>query len=232
MGSMIELNYVLQLTHEQGFPKELDLAAHLQSPISFDSVKDKVFSFTKPRPRIYHTPPVHVFLAENIIVNGVEKWVYWGQVEILEQMIDSNRQTTSGKFKIVKLFTPEEMRQAEKIIFGPAFKTYHYFAGSDSKTSANLEGEDCFSSDVAIKFKYVNWQGETGIRTVKPIKLWFGTTEFHKGQHWFLKAFDLDKQAERDYAIEDIIKIYPVEKGINSPNRKKASSNLNNEAIL
>lgn len=75
-----------------------------------------------------------------------------------------------------------------------------------------MSDQNKFSTHDTIKFKYVNWQGETGIRTVKPIKLWFGTTEFHPDNHWFLKAFDIDKDAERDYAIEDIVKIYPVEK--------------------
>lgn len=56
-----------------------------------------------------------------------------------------------------------------------------------------------------IKFKYKNWQGETAVRTVMPIKIWFGNTEFHKEDGWFLKATDLDKNAERDFAVKDII---------------------------
>ena len=57
-----------------------------------------------------------------------------------------------------------------------------------------------------LKFKYVNWEGKTGIRNVQPIKVWFGETEFHKGKQWFLKAVDVDKNAERDYALKDVIK--------------------------
>ena len=57
-----------------------------------------------------------------------------------------------------------------------------------------------------LTFDYVNWKRERGIRTVKPIKIWFGETEFHKGKQWFLKALDLDKNAERDFALKDIIR--------------------------
>lgn len=59
---------------------------------------------------------------------------------------------------------------------------------------------------VPLKFKYKNWQGETTIRTVMPIKIWYGHTEFHKTDQWLLKATDLDKDAERDFAVNDILK--------------------------
>ena len=57
-----------------------------------------------------------------------------------------------------------------------------------------------------LRFKYKNWQGVKGIRNVKPTKIWYGETEFHKGKQWFLKAQDLDRNAERDFALKDIIK--------------------------
>jgi hypothetical protein len=43
MGSFIELNDTLQLTSEQGFPQELNLEQHLQTPFSAEDFKDKVF---------------------------------------------------------------------------------------------------------------------------------------------------------------------------------------------
>jgi predicted DNA-binding transcriptional regulator YafY len=57
-----------------------------------------------------------------------------------------------------------------------------------------------------LKFKYRNWQNTTAVRRVKPIKIFYGKTEFHKEKQWFLKAFDLDKKAERDFAMKDILK--------------------------
>ena len=60
--------------------------------------------------------------------------------------------------------------------------------------------------NIALKFKYLNWEKKTAIRTVKPIKIWYGKTQFHTHKQWFLKALDLDKKEERDFAMKDIIK--------------------------
>jgi len=67
-----------------------------------------------------------------------------------------------------------------------------------------------YSTPTVLRFKYKNWEGEVAIRSVRPIKIWCGKTEFHKGTRWFLKAFDIDKKAERDFAMDDIIEIYPI----------------------
>ena len=55
-----------------------------------------------------------------------------------------------------------------------------------------------------LKISYTNYRGEQSVRTIKPIKIWFGENEWHKGEQWFLKAYDLDKNAERDFALIDI----------------------------
>jgi len=57
-----------------------------------------------------------------------------------------------------------------------------------------------------LNFVYKNWKNETGIRVVIPNNLWYGSTEFHKEEQWFLKAFDVEKSADRDFAVKDIIK--------------------------
>ena len=112
MGSFIEINDTLRITKEQGFPTELDIETHLSNPYSLDSVKDKVFHFsTKPKIRVYKIPPVRNFLAEDL--NG--KWLYWGLCYILEVVHDYEKEETSGKFKIVRLNTPEEMKQMFKL---------------------------------------------------------------------------------------------------------------------
>lgn len=58
-----------------------------------------------------------------------------------------------------------------------------------------------------MEFDYKNWKGETNKRTVVPYEIWFGSTEFHKEEQWFLRAFDVDKYAERNFALKDVIKI-------------------------
>lgn len=113
MGSFIEINDTLQITKEQGFPVELDLDIHLKKPYKAEEFKDKIFKFKdKPKVRVYKLPPVRNFLVENI--DG--KWVYWGLIHVVEIHHNNVRQTTSGKFKIIYINTPEEMKQAHKLI--------------------------------------------------------------------------------------------------------------------
>jgi hypothetical protein len=113
MGNTITINDTLQLSHDQGFPAELDLGTHLITPYSFDVIKDKIFSFNhKPTIRVYKIPPVRNFFVQNIN----DKWVYWGLVHILSIQHDYVAQTTSGTFKIIQLFSPSEMRQAFSLI--------------------------------------------------------------------------------------------------------------------
>ncbi|MDD5732067.1 MAG: hypothetical protein PHU42_04215 [Patescibacteria group bacterium] len=113
MGSSIELNDTLQITFEQGFPKELDYKKHKIKPFVADNFEGRVFEFKdKPNIRIYKLPPVRNFLVQNI--NG--KWLYWGLVHVVEVIHDNIKQTTSGKFKIIYIYTPDEMKYAHKMI--------------------------------------------------------------------------------------------------------------------
>ena len=52
---------------------------------------------------------------------------------------------------------------------------------------------------------YQNWRGEVAIREIKPICLWFGQTQWHPEDQWFLKAWDVEKQAERDFALHGFV---------------------------
>ena len=104
MGSFVELNDTLQITTEQGFPKELILKRHQRKSFTAKDFEGCVFEFkNKPGVRFYHPAPTRVFLVHNI--NG--KWLYWGHAHIIEQTIHSETKTTSGKFKIVKIYDPE-----------------------------------------------------------------------------------------------------------------------------
>lgn len=107
MGSYIELNDTLQITTEQGFPKELNLEKHLKIPFSAEAFAGRIFEFKdKPNMRIFHPAPTRVFLVHNI--DG--KWLYWGHCLIIEQTINAEKKTTSGKFKIIKIYTPEHQK--------------------------------------------------------------------------------------------------------------------------
>lgn len=113
MGSFIEINDTLQLTKKQGFPSELDLEKHLRKPFKIRDFEGKVYEFKdKPSVRIYKMPPVRNFLVEN--KDG--KWIYWGLVHILEVRHDYVNKMTSGKFKIIYINSPAEMKNAQRLI--------------------------------------------------------------------------------------------------------------------
>lgn len=56
-----------------------------------------------------------------------------------------------------------------------------------------------------VSFTYYNHKGEHAQRRVRPIRIWFGSTAWHTESQWFLEAFDLDRQATRDFAMEGIL---------------------------
>jgi len=51
---------------------------------------------------------------------------------------------------------------------------------------------------------YTNWRGETAERTILPLRMWFGSTEWHPEPQWLLTAIDTEKNAERDFAWSGI----------------------------
>lgn len=113
MGSIVELNDTLQITKDQGFPAALDIAKHLLKPFRAEDFSGKVFTFhNKSNIRIYHMPPVRNFLVEN--VGG--KWIYWGLVHIHEVTLDYRNKVTGGKFEIIYINTPEEMKTVHHLI--------------------------------------------------------------------------------------------------------------------
>ena len=57
-----------------------------------------------------------------------------------------------------------------------------------------------------LKFEYTNWEGKKATRRVRPIEIWYGKTEWHPKSQWLLRAMDLDKNEERNFAVKDILK--------------------------
>jgi predicted DNA-binding transcriptional regulator YafY len=68
------------------------------------------------------------------------------------------------------------------------------------------------SDERKINMTYTNYRGETAGREITPIRVWWGSTQYHPKSQWLLTAFDHGKDAERDFALMDC-------KSINS-NRK------------
>lgn len=57
----------------------------------------------------------------------------------------------------------------------------------------------------AISMVYRNWRGEVGIRTIRPSRLYWGSTEWHPEPGWLLEARDCVKMEDRTFALADCV---------------------------
>jgi len=55
----------------------------------------------------------------------------------------------------------------------------------------------------AVYFRYTNYRGELSVRHASPISLRLGRSQWHSKTQWLLRAFDHDKQEEREFALSD-----------------------------
>lgn len=54
-----------------------------------------------------------------------------------------------------------------------------------------------------VSFVYKNYEGITSIRDVIVHSFYFGVTEWHEEEQWLLHGYDVDKQADRTFALKD-----------------------------
>lgn len=81
--------------------------------------------------------------------------------------------------------------------------------------TAHLWGESCGGDQTEkwvrcpvlvgepITFHYTNYRGECRMRRAVPRRLAFERTEWHPEPQWILYAFDVEKGAERGFALRD-----------------------------
>jgi predicted DNA-binding transcriptional regulator YafY len=55
-----------------------------------------------------------------------------------------------------------------------------------------------------VGIDYTNYRGERSFRKIVPLSMRFGANEFHTEKQWLLLAYDLTKQAEREFAMDCI----------------------------
>lgn len=65
-------------------------------------------------------------------------------------------------------------------------------------------GEFEVDLDRLVELDYTNHRGERAVRRVQPLGLRFESTEWHPEPQWVLQAFDLDRRAERSFALQDV----------------------------
>ena len=61
-----------------------------------------------------------------------------------------------------------------------------------------------FVKQRSVVFDYKNYKGVVSERLVRPIELFYGYTSYYPNKQWLLKAWDLNKDAERTFAMADI----------------------------
>jgi predicted DNA-binding transcriptional regulator YafY len=55
----------------------------------------------------------------------------------------------------------------------------------------------------ALRFLYVNWKGEAGLRRATPISIRIGTSQWHPQPGTLMLAYDHDKNDVREFALRD-----------------------------
>lgn len=62
-----------------------------------------------------------------------------------------------------------------------------------------------FSPDTYdMRCTYKNYRGEVAQRHIRPVKIFFGATEYHPDEQWLMEAVDLDKGETRVFAMRDM----------------------------
>lgn len=58
--------------------------------------------------------------------------------------------------------------------------------------------------DKQISIIYTNYKGKTSLRKIIPESVIFSSNKWHKEKQWLLVAYDVDKKADRTFAMKDI----------------------------
>jgi hypothetical protein len=64
--------------------------------------------------------------------------------------------------------------------------------------------EPCASTSGQVVIDYTNWKGERSTRTIIPIGLRFGASEWHADEQWLLEAHDVERGVTRTFAMVSI----------------------------
>lgn len=84
--------------------------------------------------------------------------------------------------------------------------TWGKMRDSSTFSSLSLEAEEYLKDPtIELSFKYRNYKGKESWRKVIPKYLRHGSSSWHKEPQWLLKAHDIEKDAEREFAVKDIL---------------------------
>lgn len=75
-----------------------------------------------------------------------------------------------------------------------------------------MYGEIGIEEDNLIEFDYVNWKGEYSPRTVIVDSFFYGSNDWHIEPQWLMKAWDLQKEDFRVFAMKDMSNVFLIER--------------------
>lgn len=80
--------------------------------------------------------------------------------------------------------------------------------GLSTKTLDDMVKEEYSkpTSPPSLKFIYINYKGDVGVREVINPTMEYLVDDKYHGTGWCMKAFDVDKGKERFFAVKDVIK--------------------------
>lgn len=55
-----------------------------------------------------------------------------------------------------------------------------------------------------VAIDYTNWRGERATRLIRPLRIEYGSNEWHPEEQWFLVAIDLERNQQRYFAMSEI----------------------------
>lgn len=68
------------------------------------------------------------------------------------------------------------------------------------------------ASDCVMRFVYTNYKGVTSVRSVFPWRMRYAATEHHPKPQWIMDAYDIEKGANRSFAMADMQGCKPAER--------------------
>lgn len=69
-----------------------------------------------------------------------------------------------------------------------------------------------FMEKLKVRILYRNYKGDVAYRTIIPKSIDFMSTSWHPEEQWILTAFDINKNADRGFAIIDIMEWEKIDK--------------------
>lgn len=55
-----------------------------------------------------------------------------------------------------------------------------------------------------VTIDYTNYKHERKLRNIEPVRILFGSSEWHPEPQWLLRALDIDRGVIREFAIANI----------------------------